>query len=200
MTINDIYKRLLDYNSPDRLQLIRAEYNGTDEGFVYSVTEILKKVEREHLSKVYERINLLYLDGKDEQAKEYEILNLPNSFIDNLRIELENFIPKIKELEPKYKTENKFKCGMLFATGKMNDYFKINSSNQIIKTTDLSAPKLAKLFDDEVHEKYILAALSDNNKSVFRDYKMMKNIVEHCNNNSIVIDANFMKLYSAIDY
>lgn len=202
MTTQEIYKKLQEYTTSDRLQMIRAEYKGTDEGFIQSVNQILKELDREHKFKVYDYANNLSMNDRHELAEEHIKQNMPNLFIDTLRNELNSFIPIEVVEEPKYKTQNNFKLALLFATGKMNDYFKI-VNGKLIKSTELSFLKIAKIFNEEVDHNYIKATLNgynDKNKNIFLDNDILTKAIEHLENKGIPIDPKFIELYSSKEY
>ena len=107
-----------------------------------------------------------------------------------------------EEVKPdeKYKTQNLFKVGLLFATGEMNKYFTINSSNkELVSKNGLSPLKIAKELGNPSFDKWILASknnyLSDNksaNKNIFNNLDMMNKIINHCKAENIEVDPYFM--------
>jgi hypothetical protein len=102
--------------------------------------------------------------------------------------------------EPKYKTRNLFKVGLLFATGQMNKYFELGKDNRIIANT--KAPAIARDLNSSVSDKYILASISEykGNKNIFNSYEMMTNVIEHCKAENIPIEPFFMQKYSSIEH
>ena len=115
-----------------------------------------------------------------------------------------NETPKPQQTETvnpdeKYKTQNLFNVGLLFATGKMNKYFTINNLNEIVLNIGLSPLKIATELGNLSFDKYILASKNnyptDNtngNKNIFNNLAMMKNIIDHCKAKQIEIDPYFM--------
>jgi hypothetical protein len=101
--------------------------------------------------------------------------------------------------EEKFKTQNLFKVGLLFATGKMNKYFTVNKNYEIVLNDRLSPFKIAKELGNPSFEKWILASKnnypSDNkngNKNIFNNLDMMNKIIAHCKAEKIEIDTYFI--------
>lgn len=99
-----------------------------------------------------------------------------------------------------YKTQNLFKVGLLFATGKMNEYLTINGSNkELVSKNGLSPLRIANELGSPSFEKWILASknnyTSDNkngNKNIFNNLDMMTKIIDHCKAEKTEIDPYFM--------
>lgn len=97
-----------------------------------------------------------------------------------------------------YKTQNLFKVGLLFATGKMSKYFAVNNKHETVINDGYSAPKIAKELGNDAYDKWILATLNnystDNvngNKNIFNNFDMMTKIIDHCNVEKLTIDTYF---------
>lgn len=107
--------------------------------------------------------------------------------------------PEAVNPDEKYKTENLFKVGLLFATGKMNEYFTINSSNkEFASKNQLSPKKIAIELGNPSFEKWILATKNnypkDNknaSKNIFNNKDMMINIIDHCEALNIQVEPYF---------
>ena len=97
-----------------------------------------------------------------------------------------------------YKTQILFKVGLLFAAGKMNKYFTINSKNNEIVSNGLSPLKIANELGNPSFEKYILASKNNyktgenKNKNVFNSFDMMTKIIDHCKVNNLPIEPYFI--------
>jgi hypothetical protein len=97
----------------------------------------------------------------------------------------------------KYKNQNLFKVGLLFATGEMNKYFQVNSLNKIVLNPGYNAPSIAKELNNSVNDKYILAAINnyESNKNIFNSLDMMNKVISHCKEENLPIDAYFNKCF-----
>ena len=99
--------------------------------------------------------------------------------------------------DEKYKTQNLFKVGLLFAKGEMNKYFTINNKNSIVMNSEYTAPKIAKELGNESYNKYILASINNyrgrenGNKNIFNSTDMMTKIISHCEVEKIPVDTYF---------
>ena len=114
-----------------------------------------------------------------------------------------NETPKPQQTEPvnpdeKYKAQNLFKVGLLFATGKMNKYFTVNSKDKTVMNEGYSAPKIANELKNKSFEKWILATINNyptenvnGNKNVFNSLDMMTKIIDHCKAKKTEIDPYF---------
>lgn len=218
MTQQEIYSGLLKYKGTDRLELIRADYKGTNEGFKERILSVYDKIKQDYLFKYYERLNDLcmildkveYENDLDRikiiegQIKSHE-RTLLDPFLMQLNEEIENYfnIPLKTDEEPNYKRQNLFKVGLLFATGQMNKYFEVGKENRIISNT--KAPAISRDFENigiSVSNKFILASINEykSNKNIFNSYDMMTNVINHCKAENIPIEPFFMRKYSIIEY
>jgi len=131
----------------------------------------------------------------------------PFLFIEGLKHHIKN-----RSLEPEktkqseavipdevYKTQNLFKVGLLFATGKMNKYFTVNNMNEIVFNNGLSPLKIAKELGNPSFEKIILASKNnyptDNangNKNIFNNLDMMTKIILDCKAKNILVEPYFI--------
>lgn len=98
--------------------------------------------------------------------------------------------------DEKYKTENLFNVGLLFAKGELNKYFTINNKNEIVTNSGYSAPRIAKELKNDSYNKWILASLNNykgtnGNKNIFNSLDMMTKIISHCEAENIPVDAYF---------
>ena len=143
-------------------------------------------------------------------AKDYELIHLEKEFfkfyIISLEKHLEVLLNSLNKIQPeavktdeKFKTENLFKVGLLFATGEMNKYFTIKGNNEIVANNGLSPLKIANELQNPSFEKWILASKnnysSDNpngNKNIFNNLDMMTKIINHCKAEKTEIDPYFM--------
>lgn len=227
MTENEIYSSLVKYQGIDRLVLIRTEYKGTDEGFKELILTVYNKQKKDYLFKYYEILGNYYLsldraedEGNIERRKnvlsqiESHEKTAPDPFLFQLKEDIENYFNGLKVIpfktddkpapappEPKYKGQNLFKVGMLFATGKMNKYFELGKDNRIIPKA-YTAPAIAKDFENSVNHEYIKASLRGykDNHNIFNSYEMMTNIINHCKAENIPIEQFFMEKYSRIEH
>lgn len=105
---------------------------------------------------------------------------------------------EIVKTDEKYKTENLFKVGLLFANGEMNKYFTINSLNEIVLNEGLSPLKVATALKNPSFEKYILASKNNykkgenKSKNIFINLDMMTKIINHCKAEKKEVDRYFM--------
>ncbi len=100
--------------------------------------------------------------------------------------------------DEKYKTQYLFKVGMLFAKGKLNKYFTVNSKNITVMNSEYTAPKIAKELGNESYKKWILASINNytpdkenGNKNIFNSFDMMTKIISHCEAENIPVDTYF---------
>lgn len=100
--------------------------------------------------------------------------------------------------DEKYKTQNLFKVGLLFAKGKLNKYFTVNSKNDTVMNSEYTAPKIARELGNESYNKWILASINNytpdkenGNKNIFNSIDMMTKIISHCEAENITVDTYF---------
>lgn len=142
-------------------------------------------------------------------SKDYELIHLEKEFfkfyIISLEQHLEVLINSLNKIQPeavkpdeKYKTQNLFKVGLLFATGKMNKYFTINNLNEIVLNNGLSPLKIAKELGNPSFEKNILASKNNyktgenKNKNIFNNLDMMNKIISDCEAKNIPVEPYFI--------
>ena len=126
-------------------------------------------------------------------------------YIISLEQHLEVLINSLNKIQPeavkpdeKYKTQNLFKVGLLFATGKMNKYFTINNLNEIVLNNGLSPLKIAKELGNPSFEKNILASKNNyktgenKNKNIFNNLDMMNKIISDCEAKNIPVEPYFI--------
>lgn len=116
MINEEIYNKLQNYKSIDRIQLVRAEYKGTNEGFNEQLTNIINKLQSDYDFKYYERLNdlCMMLDTAENQNDTSAISNLKsqtvshektinNPFLVLLRNDIEDYIKQTEnqQLEKK---------------------------------------------------------------------------------------------------
>jgi hypothetical protein len=137
---------------------------------------------------------------KEAHKKAFEI----SDFLKNKKIELsmseQQKPPQQNEtnrLDEKYKTQNLFKVGLLFAKGTMNKYFTVNIKNATVMNRQYTAPKIAKELGNDSYNKYILASINNytdrenGNKNIFNSLDMMTKIISHCETENIPVDTYF---------
>lgn len=101
-----------------------------------------------------------------------------------------------------YKSQNLFKVGLLFASGKMNEYFTVGKEKRIITNEGYSAPSISaelKLkYNVEIHRLFISASMNNylpekknGEKNIFNSLDMMNKIISHCEENNIEVDTYF---------
>lgn len=118
-------------------------------------------------------------------------------FIDLSAIISTNEKTESNKSNEKYKTQNLFKVGLLFATGEMNKYFTITNKNETVIKEGYSAPKIAKDLNNIVHHKYISASINNyregenKGKNIFNSNEMMTKIISHCEAENIDINPYF---------
>ena len=142
-------------------------------------------------------------------SKDYELIHLEKEFfkfyIISLEQHLEVLINSLNKIQPeavkpdeKYKTQNLFKVGLLFATGKMNKYFTINNLNEIVLNNGLSPLKIAKELGNPSFEKNILASKNNyktgenKNKNIFNNLDMMNKLISDCEAKNIPVEPYFI--------
>lgn len=127
------------------------------------------------------------------------ILETYIDFLDN-KLFINNQSQQSETVNPdeKYKAQNLFKVGLLFATGKMNKYFTVNSKDKTVMNEGYSAPKIANELKNKSFEKWILATINNyptenvnGNKNVFNSLDMMTKIIDHCKAKKTEIDPYF---------
>ena len=120
-----------------------------------------------------------------------------------LKVILNNKIGSTENENVKYKEQNLFKIGLLFAQGRLNKYFELNKNDEIIIKQGYTAPKITDCilaeFNIKINHKYISATFNnyskDNpngNKNIFNSSDMMNKIISHCKENKIDVDAYFL--------
>ncbi len=97
--------------------------------------------------------------------------------------------------------ENKiwFKVGLLFASGKMEKYYKVNDNGATVFREDYTSPKIAKDLGKEGYNKYILATIQNYpvtnrnaDKNIFNSKDRMKKIVDYCKHHKIDVLPYFI--------
>ncbi|MDT8413646.1 MAG: hypothetical protein RQ875_14360 [Vicingaceae bacterium] len=213
--ISDIEVKLNIYEADFKI-LVHHEYHRPNEKhFFYQ--ELFK--ERKHLYNLVKKYSKEFNKSEFiEKIKEkgithnkfYFIIFLRHEQIDEvlyrLMVEIEFLRQLIEENrkfilelditpDEKYKKLIWFKLGLLFATGKMNEY--LNPNNTTLKD-NYSPSKIAKELGNESFEKYILATInnyslnnSNANKNIFNSRDKMLKIINHCEINNLAIDPYF---------
>jgi hypothetical protein len=110
MTKEEIYNKLQNYKSIDRIQLVRADYKGTNEGFNEQLTNVINELQSDYDMKYYKRLNdlCMILDKAENENDLDRIKNIKsqieshektidNLFLISLKKEIENYI---KQIEP----------------------------------------------------------------------------------------------------
>lgn len=161
-----------------------------------------KKFVLNEIEKIKSSIEVLKQDLKikilirDNKKKQIDILD---SYLNFLKIKL-NELPQQNETSKpyeKFKTQNLFKVGLLFAKGEMNKYFTVNSKNETVMNNEYTAPKIAKELGNDSYNKYILASINNykdkenGNKNIFNSLDMMTRIISHCEAEKIPVDNYF---------
>lgn len=116
MTKEEIYNKLQNYKSIDRIQLVRADYKGTNEGFNEQLTNIINELQSDYDMKYYKRLNdlCMILDKAENENDLDRIKNIEsqieshektvnNPFLVSLKKEIENYIKQseTQQLESK---------------------------------------------------------------------------------------------------
>lgn len=132
----------------------------------------------------------------------YKIKEFQADYLENRRNDLlgtKTVQPEAVKPDEVYKTQNLFKVGLLFATGKMNKYFTLNSNNETVMKVGYSAGKIANELKNGIYNKWILATINnyptDNvngNKNVFNSLDMMTKIINHCEAEKIEVAPYFI--------
>jgi hypothetical protein len=109
--------------------------------------------------------------------------------------------PEAVKSDEKYKTQNLFKVGLLFAIGEMEKYYSINSLKVIEFKINYSAPKVAMDLKNLSFEKFILASInnyskenSNGNKNIFNSRDMMLKIIKECESLKKTVNPYFIGL------
>lgn len=109
MTHKEIHNRLLEYKGIDRIQLTRADYKGTNEGFNEKLIAIITELQSDFDFKYYETLNnlcmsldsaeykndIMRIDNLKSQIKNHE-KTINNSFLVYLRKDIEIYIHETK--------------------------------------------------------------------------------------------------------
>jgi len=168
--------------------------------------------------------NFNTLEGKKEFIKKYQhsdyslwqiaikctdIYNFLTIAFDEIHLKL-NVTERVEQPQQtetskpdeKYKTQNLFKVGLLFANSEMSKYFKVTNKKQTVMNKGLSAPKIASEIKEnlgiDINHKYISASINNytpdkenGNKNIFNSFDMMTKIISHCEAENITVDTYF---------
>jgi NACalpha-BTF3-like transcription factor len=155
--------------------------------------------EQERLTKTFSLIIQFLSEIEKVQIKDTP--NYPqfeSAIIEEVKTQTKPQQYKIVSKDEKYKSQNLFKVGLLFATGEMNQYYTINNLNAIVLNEGLSPFKIADELGNLSFEKYILASKQNykvgenKSKNIFNNYGMMTKIINHCEAENKPIDSYFM--------
>lgn len=109
-----------------------------------------------------------------------------------------------------YKTEKndnsvKYKFGMLYAAGKLNEHIEINTKGQTVFKNGMTAPGIARRLGDNRYNKYILATINNysnenanGNKNIFNSYELLHEIIQTLKDKNIKIDSYFLKRFDLL--
>ncbi|EKT4501001.1 hypothetical protein AAIP31_000644 [Flavobacterium psychrophilum] len=194
------------YNCPDLvneyfgLALIEfLEKQKTILGLLFNEKDQFNKFISIEIERTQKRIDsqkefLLKMKLHKFERKENDI-QICESYINYLKVKQQP--EDVKPIEA-YKTQNLFKVGLLFATGKMNKYFTIKNNNEMDSKNGLVSLKIAKELGNPSFEKWILASKNNyppknpnGNKNIFNNLDMMTKIIEHCETNNIPVEPYF---------
>lgn len=216
----NIIKYLIGCNK-DQINVIQYHWYEIEDNFI-SIKDLIRAIEYYKVTNdtlkaiklkqyIVSKLKLIVRDLEffhiylTETPIEAKINNLITEFERSIDINEINQIEALKtqpqqvesvKTDEKYKTENLFKVGLLFAKGELNKYFTINNKNEIVINSGYSAPKIAKELKNENYNKWILASLNNykgtsGNKNIFNSLDMMTKIISHCEAENIPVDAYF---------
>jgi hypothetical protein len=221
MTLNEIYKKLLELEGIDRIQLTRAYYIGTNEGFNEKLITIITELQGNFNFTYYERLNNLCmcLDLAEDQndIKKIDILNsqikshektLINPFLVSLRKDIEVYIHKtepetivikdtLKAKKAKdYKDFIWFKTGLKLATGEAYDLYS---------KYKLDKGHFAKICFElgfkETDRTYFSSTINDNvtDKNTFADKDKLQKLHNYLTENNLPCGTAFLEKYNQIE-
>lgn len=195
--IPEYFDLALNQFQQEQNKLLGKIYNDSDAFFEFLKTEVDKMQKRIEAQKEY----LISHKHHKFESKENDI-KVCEAYIQYLnRKKVEVKQPQQTEtIKPneKYKTQYLFKVGLLFAKGKLNKYFTVNSKNITVMNSEYTAPKIAKELGNESYKKWILASINNytpdkenGNKNIFNSFDMMTKIISHCEAENIPVDTYF---------
>lgn len=105
-----------------------------------------------------------------------------------------------------FKQHGWFKVAVLFASGKMQKFYTVNSKNEFVIKPEYTAPKIAKDLKIPDYQKEILATLnnykkgnSNAKKNIFnRTSTELKEVIKYCENKKYDLTPDFIERYNLI--
>ncbi len=219
MTNEEIYNKLQNYKSIDRIQLVRTDYTGTNEGFNEELSKIIDKLESDYNFKYYERLNdlCMILDKAEYENNFDRIKNIEsqitshektasNPFLISLKKEIENYIQQseTEQLEAKGILTNETYYNLLenctieaFDSLKSKDLYPKNGTKAIWDISSLTITKGDGLPTDRDNELFRKEYILDNMRVTFlkaldRHWKKFENKHE------ITRDYFYKKCYQSL--
>lgn len=219
MTKEEIYNKLQNYKSIDRIQLVRNDYKGTNEGFNEQLNNIINELQSDYDMKYYKRLNdlCMILDKAENENDLDRIKNIEsqieshektenNPFLISLKKEIENYIQQseTEQLESKGILTNETYYNLLenctieaFDSLKSKDLYPKNGTKAIWDISSLTITKGDGLPTDRDNELFRKEYILDNMRVTFlkaldRQYKDFEN------KHSIERDIFYKKCYQSI--
>ena len=189
--VNEYFDLALNEFLQKQKSILGLLYNETDQ---FNKFILLETKQSELIIK--EQKDYIELYDKRQWHNKEKIINILESYINFLKLKQQ---PKAVKPNEKYKNENLFKVGELFATGEMNKYFTLNGKNKTVMKEGYSAPKIAKELGNPSFEKNILASINNytpdkenGNKNIFNNLDMMTKIIADCKAKNKPVEPYFM--------
>ena len=136
------------------------------------------------------------VSNKDKH-KDYEIFEFHFATIEI--IHFANSLCEKDRAKANYKNEIWFKFGVLFATGKMEEYYDINQKGETTLKNNYTAPKVAEKLGNLGFIKAITATINNYDtknpngaKNIFNSLDKMEKIILHCKENNIEVIPYFI--------
>jgi hypothetical protein len=178
-------------NDPDFLKILPVKYYAFENGKIQQKVGSINPNPRFNFNCKY-----LYYEFENFQNIMHELFEIIKS-----KETTETAQPQQNEIvknDEKYKTQNLFKVGLLFATGEMNKYFTVIGENKTVMNKEYSSPIIAKELKNSSFEKIILATINNyktagnKSKNIFNNKGMMNDIIDHCKAKNIPVIPYFI--------
>lgn len=192
----NLLNRIKWYSSSIKRMKISGEYD-----LAFRLKEYYHLIFADSINFLRDSLHInIYKSPLKEEFKEIE-----NAFESSINIDEVKYFastalkPQLqtKSDQAKYKNEVWFKVGLLFASGKMENYYTEVTGGIIFKK-GYTAPKVAKSLGNINYNKFILASVNNylpnnpnGNKNIFNSKDKMDKIIKHCGENNIPVIPYF---------
>ncbi|WP_188050717.1 hypothetical protein [Flavobacterium sp. GP15] len=194
----------------DEVKYFDGCYNAVDENYYnsqmilwYELKEDIGEEKYFDYEPEYDLLTGRYIsNNRNNEARLQKTFSLILKYLEEKRTIFSSHLEqqsKSFKIDEKYKTQNLFKVGLLFATGKMQKYFTIIEKENTIINMGYSAPKIAKELENLSFEKFILASINNyskenpnGNKNIFNSREMMLKIIEECDSLGKTVNPYFL--------